>query len=48
MYASINSLFDEDPKALYAALGGFGQQVTNGAVGELRGRRYAVGLRLDF
>jgi hypothetical protein len=29
-------------------LDGFSQAVSNGYVGDLRGRRYAVGFRFDF
>jgi outer membrane receptor protein involved in Fe transport len=47
-YANINNLLDEDPQANYAILGGLDGAATNGYVGDLRGRRYALGLSFDF
>jgi len=48
LYFNINNLLDEDPQALYAVLGGLNGAPSNGYVGDLRGRRYALGLNVDF
>jgi len=45
---TVNNLLDEDPQALYAVLGGLNGATSNGYVGDLRGRRYALGLNVDF
>jgi outer membrane receptor protein involved in Fe transport len=48
LYANVNNLFDADPEASYAVLSGFTGAVNNGYVGDLRGRRYAVGFTFDY
>jgi outer membrane receptor protein involved in Fe transport len=48
LYANVNNLLDEDPQANYAILGGLDGAATNGYVGDLRGRRYALGFSFDF
>lgn len=48
VYANINNLFDADPQASYSVLSAFTGAVTNGHVGDLRGRRYAVGFSFDY
>jgi outer membrane receptor protein involved in Fe transport len=48
LYFTVNNLFDEDPQAFYAVLGALNAGVNNGYVGDLRGRRYALGLSFDF
>jgi iron complex outermembrane recepter protein len=49
VFATINNLFDEDPIPFLTTFDGFFTNATgNGVVGDLRGRRYAVGLSLDF
>jgi len=47
-YTNINNLLDADPQANYAILGGLDGAATNGYVGDLRGRRYALGFSFDF
>lgn len=48
LYANVNNLLDRDPEASYSVLSAFTSYVTNGYVGDLRGRRYALGLNFDF
>lgn len=48
VYATINNLFDEDPIPSLGAFDTFGNAAPNGVVGDLRGRRYVVGLNFDF
>jgi len=49
LYATVNNLFDEDPIPFLTTFDGFFTNATgNGVVGDLRGRRYAVGLALEF
>ncbi len=48
VYGVINNLLDKDPQASYAVLGAFTGAVTTGAIGDLRGRRYAVGFDWNF
>jgi outer membrane receptor protein involved in Fe transport len=48
VYGVINNLLDKDPQANYAVLSAFTGAVTNGYIGDLRGRRFAVGFNWDF
>jgi len=48
LYANINNLFDKNPEASYVVLAGLSSAATNGYVGDLRGRRYALGFNFDF
>jgi len=48
VYGVINNLLDKDPQANYVALSAFTGAVTNGYIGDLRGRRYAVGFNWEM
>jgi hypothetical protein len=48
LYFNVNNLLDEDPQEFFATLGALNAAVGNGFVGDLRGRRYALGLDFDF
>ena len=48
VYLNANNLLDADPQEFFGFLGGLNAGVGNGSVGDLRGRRYAVGSSFDF
>jgi iron complex outermembrane recepter protein len=50
LFLNINNLFDRDPQSFLTGAfnSGFSTGTGLGATGDLRGRRYTLGLRLDF
>jgi outer membrane receptor protein involved in Fe transport len=48
LYMTVNNLTDADPQEFFGFLGALNAGVGNGFVGDLRGRRYALGLSFDF
>jgi outer membrane receptor protein involved in Fe transport len=48
LFGNVNNLFNEGPQAFYGTFDSFGEQVGNGYVGDLRGRRYTIGMRFEY
>jgi outer membrane receptor protein involved in Fe transport len=48
MFGVVNNLFDKGPQANFAVLSAFTGAVTNGYIGDLRGRRFALGFSWGF
>jgi outer membrane receptor protein involved in Fe transport len=50
LFATINNLLDKDPeeRLYYVASSFFFNTTTNGVFGDLRGRRYVVGVRYEY
>lgn len=48
VYANVNNLFDTGPQAFYGTFDAFGEAIGSGHVGDLRGRRFAAGIRFEY